>query len=332
MDQFKKSTLKTSRGLTYTYYHYPGKDVTKPTIVLHHGWPDDAHLYEGVVGHIIPTGHGMIIPDLLGYGDTDKPTDKQLYNSKDMAQDIIEILDHEKVVSFISLGHDLGSYMAQRMYYWHPSRVVALILLSVVFMPPHDEPFNLDAVNAMLESATGFPRYSYWEFFTSPDANDVVQAHLDSFWCSLHAKDPDHARRTFCMKGATRKFLEEDTIVELKPFAQDEAKKKAFLARIQRDGLVGAFNWYHAMVDNIQSEVEKEIDRSLNVLKIPHLFIGCDEDAICLTAYFDQGQKAGLYKDATKKEINSGHWCTLEKPDEVGLIIKEWLEERQIKA
>lgn len=55
---------------------------------MHHGFPDDAHLWEKVVPFLIPTGHSLIIPDMLGYGDSDKPEDTAEYCSKSLVADM----------------------------------------------------------------------------------------------------------------------------------------------------------------------------------------------------------------------------------------------------
>jgi soluble epoxide hydrolase/lipid-phosphate phosphatase len=48
----------------------------------------------------------MIVPDMLGYGGTSKPLHTKAYSGKSMAQDIYEILEHEKIDSALGVGHD----------------------------------------------------------------------------------------------------------------------------------------------------------------------------------------------------------------------------------
>ena len=74
MDAFEKKTLKTSRGYTYTYYTSEG-DRSLPTLFFQHGWPDHAEMWKGIAERLIDTKFPIIIPDLLGYDGTDKPTD-----------------------------------------------------------------------------------------------------------------------------------------------------------------------------------------------------------------------------------------------------------------
>jgi pimeloyl-ACP methyl ester carboxylesterase len=76
---------------------------------------------------------------------TSKPSDPQAYNSKDMAKDLIDILDNEGYRYAISVGHDWGSYIAGRLPLWHPNRSVGLIQLNVAYRAPAE--FDVDKAN-----------------------------------------------------------------------------------------------------------------------------------------------------------------------------------------
>lgn len=52
------------------------------------------------------SGYGIIAPDLLGYGDTDKPTEVSEYSFKRMANDVAELIEIEKLTKVIGVGHD----------------------------------------------------------------------------------------------------------------------------------------------------------------------------------------------------------------------------------
>lgn len=52
-------------------------------------------------------GYGIIAPDLLGYGDTDKPSELSAYSMKRMAYHLNELLQKEHIQQVIGVGHDL---------------------------------------------------------------------------------------------------------------------------------------------------------------------------------------------------------------------------------
>ena len=200
MDALEKKTIKVSRGFTYTYYTSPARS-SLPTLILFHGWPDTAELWEGVItNYLKPAGYGIVALDCLGYGGTSKPTDYKDYNFQHMSKDAIDILDHEKLGKVISLGHDWGCGSAQRLYNFHADRVTGLVMLNVAYIPPSPEPFNLDRT---IEATTQFFGYGtyvssfsrppnitnppqwYWKLFASDDGWKLMDEHRESLFVRL---------------------------------------------------------------------------------------------------------------------------------------------------
>lgn len=100
----KKATL--SDGTTYGYVHIAPTSPTKPTFLLLHGYPSSCYDWRHQIKGLSESGFGIIAPDLLGYGDTDKPSDPSAYRQKIMAGHMVEILDIEKIDRAIAVGHD----------------------------------------------------------------------------------------------------------------------------------------------------------------------------------------------------------------------------------
>ncbi|KAH7045324.1 Alpha/Beta hydrolase protein [Macrophomina phaseolina] len=331
MENFAKKTFTTSRSLTYTYYD-SGKpaDDSKPAFFLLHGFPDNAHLWQKVVPHLRSLPNRIIIPDQLGYGETSRPTDPSLLNSKALVADYVELLRAEAVGKIVVVGHDWGSFTAQRLWLWAgPDLVAGVALLNVAYMAPSPQPFDLAAANAFLEQATGFPRYAYWELFTAPDGPAIIDAHLERFWVALHGDREHWMRDLFCVRGAFRDFLLADrTDVELREYAKPgRGWREEWLQSVKSGGgLEGALCWYRAMAENHHYEAEKAIPKERHPITVPTFFLGCERDDVCLPALIEQNRADGLVgPDLSVKIIDSAHWCTMEKPDEVGEALHGWL-------
>ena len=101
--KYKKATV--SRGLTYNYYYSPAKDG-KFTLLFAHGFPSTSADWAGVVSVLEPEGYGIIVPDMLGYAGTDKPTDPAQYVGTGIARDLADLLDAESVDNVVAIGHD----------------------------------------------------------------------------------------------------------------------------------------------------------------------------------------------------------------------------------
>ena len=95
----------TTRGFSYNYFFSPAQSG-KPTLIFMHGFPSSSWDWFAQATFFQPRGYGLIIPDMLGYAGTDKPTDPKAYVGSGLAQDIIDIMDHEGVQKAIAIGHD----------------------------------------------------------------------------------------------------------------------------------------------------------------------------------------------------------------------------------
>lgn len=115
MNKLDHRTLTTKPyDLTYSYYLSPDfnskLDPSIPTLVFTHGFPDDAYMWAGAVPHLLKLPYPFVLVDILGLGDSSKPTEAKKYNYKQQADSIAQILDHEKVPNnVIPIGHDWGS-------------------------------------------------------------------------------------------------------------------------------------------------------------------------------------------------------------------------------
>ncbi|OAL48193.1 alpha/beta-hydrolase [Pyrenochaeta sp. DS3sAY3a] len=326
MDAFDKKTLKTSRGYTYTYYTADG-DRSLPTLFFQHGWPDNAALWKDVAGPLRSLKHPIIIPDLLGYDGTDKPTDPVAYKWDGMTKDLIEIIDKEGGGNVVSIGHDWGSAMASRLYNYYPDRVVGLINLNVPYMPPTRQPFDLDAINAFTEATFGYPIYSYWHLFTAPDGPAVLKEHVDRVYQVMHGQ-AESMKRFFTGPNAMRDFLTSGTeTVALRPYALDAAFRKDFVDRFTRDGFEGPQCWYKAYRSNIQFEVDAKLPADRDRVNVPALYVGATDDAVCRPELMVPAVQAGLLPHLENAGmVDASHWVTYEKPQEIVEKLEPWLK------
>jgi len=108
MDPSSYKTHTTTRGLKYNYFISPAKDA-QPTLLFLHGFPSTSRDWQHQVAFFSARRYGVIVPDLLGYGGTDKPLAVEKYGLRLMSTDIVEILDAEKYTEdskVIAVGHD----------------------------------------------------------------------------------------------------------------------------------------------------------------------------------------------------------------------------------
>lgn len=336
MEGYNQKTLKTSRGYTYTYYVSDSShkiDPSLPPLLFSHGWPDDARMWKSIADKLRKLPFKLIIPDLLGYSGTSKPTDPAAYKYDGMTKDITEILDAEGAKKVISIGHDWGCVVAARVYNYYPERVTGVVLLNVVYLPPSKDKFDLDATNAVTKEAFGYPIYMYWHFFTSPEAPKLLKEKVGRLYSALHAKGATSMRDFFCNANAFPDYLNSDSPVpEVREYAQDPEFKKYFIERLSRDGFEGPQNYYISFKNNIQWECDSQLPAENAKVDVPLLYIGCTQDAVCRPEAMAGAKQAGLVPDLEEAPlVDCAHWSPYEKPDEMAAPIADWLQRRFMK-
>lgn len=104
-----------------------------PPLLLLHGFPQTHALWHRVVQALVDRFF-LVLPDLRGYGDSDKPPttpDHSPYSKRAMAADMVALmrsLGHER---FALVGHDRGGRVAHRLALDHPEAVEKLVLLDI---------------------------------------------------------------------------------------------------------------------------------------------------------------------------------------------------------
>ena len=132
-----------------------------PTLVLLHGYPQTGQMWHKVSPTLMKR-FNLIIPDLRGYGDSEKA--RSGFDKKTMAKDIACLASELGHETFFLLGHDRGARVAHRLALDFPEKVEKLIVLDIV--PTHT-----------IFSRTGrelAAAYWHWFYFQAPDLPEIM--------------------------------------------------------------------------------------------------------------------------------------------------------------
>ena len=105
-----------------------------PALVLLHGFPLNHHCWAQIAPQLAQMFQ-VIVPDLRGYGESDAPSDDprhETYSKRQMALDIVGLLDALDIERAHIVGHDRGARVAYRFALEHPLRIDRLGILEVV--------------------------------------------------------------------------------------------------------------------------------------------------------------------------------------------------------
>ncbi len=130
-----KKTFASSQG-TIKYI-----DKGQGTVLLLlHGVPTSSWLYRKMIGEL-SQNHRVIAPDMLGFGSSDSPKGYEIYEPKEHAKRILELMDFLKIDKWSHVFHDAGGLWTWELLSLAPHRVSKLIILNSViyeegFKPP----------------------------------------------------------------------------------------------------------------------------------------------------------------------------------------------------
>jgi pimeloyl-ACP methyl ester carboxylesterase len=108
-------------------------DVTGegPPVVLLHGFPDSGRLWRHQVPALAEAGFQVIVPDLRGYGRSDKPLEVAAYRMDVLVGDVLAIMSAAGAERAHVVGHDWGAGIAWATALMGAHRVDHLVALSV---------------------------------------------------------------------------------------------------------------------------------------------------------------------------------------------------------
>jgi haloacetate dehalogenase len=177
----------------FTYQRLPGTEGVPlnvadggdgTPVVLLHGFPQ-THLMWRDVARELAEDHLVVVPDLRGYGESDKPAeaDPTTYSKRTMAADVVNLmreLGHER---FAVIGHDRGALVGVRAGLDHGDAVTHLGILDV--LPTLDTWDVLHGVDAKVA----------WHLYLMAQPKDLpermIEAVAEDFFASfLDAWDP----------------------------------------------------------------------------------------------------------------------------------------------
>ncbi|KAI0037021.1 alpha/beta-hydrolase [Vararia minispora EC-137] len=318
--KFKQTTV--SRGFVYSYYRVPASDPAKLTILLLHGFPSTADDWAGIVPHLEKAGYGLIVPDMLGYRGTSKPTDSLAYIGSKIAKDCVDILDAEGLEKVVVVGHDWGSCMVSKLVNYFPERFEAFGFIAVGYMPPNPTR-NWEEETAKMKQFIGFDIWGYMPFMARDTTPKLIEEHMDSFLSLLFAKDIYAMMEYLCPPDSAEAWLKADKKAPILDgvVATPEVRRKKDLLE---GGLTGPLCWYKAFLDHMPDD-DKNIPPERYLITKPVFYGECTYDSPTPPKFGEAAFQACGKGPMTRGSYPAGHWAMLTHHDEIGKDLVGWL-------
>lgn len=112
-----------------------------PCLLLLHGVPTSSWLYRKIYPALVQAGYRTIVPDMLGFGSSDKPKGYEIYAPAAVGRQLLALMEHLQIDRWTHVFHDAGGLWTWGMLQLNSLKVERLIMLNTIvyqagFRPP----------------------------------------------------------------------------------------------------------------------------------------------------------------------------------------------------
>ncbi len=161
---FIEHRVPRGRGSLYVR-NFPGSG---PAFVVLHGFPDNSHIYDDLIPHLVSAGRRTVAMDFLGFGASDKPADA-LYSFEQQLGDLEAVVEALELEQIIPVGHDAGGPTAVNFALKRADRTAAVTLMNAFYgdapglrVPELIELFSNKRLKALHRHFLASPQHLAW--------------------------------------------------------------------------------------------------------------------------------------------------------------------------
>jgi pimeloyl-ACP methyl ester carboxylesterase len=258
-------------------------------VLLLHGFPDSAHLWEHQIAALAAAGHRVIAPDLRGFGESDRPEGVEAYRMRALVGDVVGLLEALDVERAALVGHDWGAALAWATALGVPDRVERLVAISV------GHP-GTAAYAGLRQRQLSW--YMLW--FLAPGVADAA----------LPADDWAFYRR-WAWDGAA---------------PEDEPYLRRQLEDLSRPGaLTAGLNWYRASISPERYVVSEQRAATMPHVRCPTMGVWSDGD---FALGEEQMALSGRFVDGPwryERVEGAGHWVPVQAAERLSALLVDFL-------
>lgn len=118
-------------GLNLSYLDSAPGDDARPVVLLLHGFPDEATMWQRQIDGLHGAGYRVLAPDMRGYGESDVPARQRDHHCQRIVADHVALLDHLGIKQVDVVGHDWGAVFAWFLAIAEPQRLRRAMAMTV---------------------------------------------------------------------------------------------------------------------------------------------------------------------------------------------------------
>ncbi len=127
-------------GKLRVHYVDEGSRDADPVLMMH-GEPTWSYLYRHMIPRFVAAGHRAIAPDLIGFGKSDKPTERSDYTYARHVFWMGEVLRHLNLRNITLFCQDWGGLIGLRLWAEMPERFARIVVANTA-LPTGDHPMG----------------------------------------------------------------------------------------------------------------------------------------------------------------------------------------------
>jgi pimeloyl-ACP methyl ester carboxylesterase len=294
-----------------------------PLVVLVHGFPEGWYSWRHQIPVLANAGYRVAVPDVRGYGGSDKPHVIEAYAIKNLCADIDGLITALGADRAVVVGHDWGAPIAYGTALFHPERVRGVAGLSV----PHLGRGPAPAVDLYRKAYKD--RFFYQLYFQEPG---VAEAELEadvgrSLRKAYYAASGEGQKAGYRIENPTGpgwldRYVDPDRL----PPWLSEADLDYCAGEFRQSGFRGPLNRYR----NSERDFEQLAPFDGKPIAQPMAFLAGSLDPVL--RFFPGVDMVDLMRKQcadlrlVRLFEDAGHWLQQERPAEVNAALLEFLD------
>ena len=116
-------------------------------ILMLHGEPTWSYLYRKMIPGLVDAGHRCVVPDLVGFGRSDKPTEMDVHTYKFHVDNIAALVEHLDLQTATFFGQDWGGLIGLRVVAENQERFARVVASNTFLSTGGDGPISQAFMN-----------------------------------------------------------------------------------------------------------------------------------------------------------------------------------------
>jgi haloalkane dehalogenase len=151
-----------------------------PVVLAMHGEPSWSYLYRKIIPLLVAAGHRVIAPDLVGFGKSDKPSEKSDYTyARHVAWMQSAIIDHLDLRNATFFGQDWGGLVGLRLVADNPDRFDRVVIGNTGL--PNGEGRPSDAFSAWQKFSQESPVFPIGQILQGATNTELTEAEVAAY-------------------------------------------------------------------------------------------------------------------------------------------------------